>query len=38
LQNVSLGAEDIKGSIVELKINDINPNADQPRKALIKLN
>jgi ParB family chromosome partitioning protein len=25
--------EDIKGSIVELKINDISPNAEQPRKA-----
>jgi ParB family chromosome partitioning protein len=24
--------EEIKGSIVELKINDITPNADQPRK------
>jgi ParB family transcriptional regulator, chromosome partitioning protein len=33
LPNAGLGTEDIKGSIVELKINDISPNADQPRLA-----
>jgi ParB family transcriptional regulator, chromosome partitioning protein len=33
LPNSGLGTEDIKGSIVELKINDITPNADQPRMA-----
>ena len=33
LQNVDLVSDEIKGSIVELKINDISPNADQPRKA-----
>lgn len=33
LQSIDMVSEDIKGSIVELKINDINPNADQPRKA-----
>jgi ParB family chromosome partitioning protein len=29
----NLDRDDIKDAIVELKINDINPNADQPRKA-----
>ncbi len=33
LQNIDMISEDIKGSIVELKLNDISPNADQPRKA-----
>ena len=33
LQNVDLVSDEIKGSIVELKINDISPNADQPRKS-----
>jgi ParB family transcriptional regulator, chromosome partitioning protein len=33
LPNAGLGTEDIKDSVVELKINDISPNADQPRKA-----
>jgi len=33
LQNVDLISDEIKGSIVELKINDISPNADQPRKS-----
>jgi ParB family chromosome partitioning protein len=32
LTNTELLDEDIRGSIVELKINDITPNADQPRK------
>jgi ParB family chromosome partitioning protein len=32
LSNPELINEEIKGSIVELKINDISPNADQPRK------
>jgi hypothetical protein len=32
LQNVDMVSEGIKASIVELKINDISPNADQPRK------
>jgi len=33
LQNVDFVSDEIKGSIVELKINDISPNADQPRKS-----
>jgi ParB family transcriptional regulator, chromosome partitioning protein len=33
LPNVGPISEEIKGSIVELKINDISPNADQPRMA-----
>lgn len=33
IQNVDIVSDAIKGAIVELKINDINPNADQPRKA-----
>lgn len=33
IQNIDIVSEEIKGSIVELKINDISPNADQPRKA-----
>jgi ParB family chromosome partitioning protein len=33
LQNVDMVSEGIKASIVELKINDISPNADQPRKS-----
>jgi ParB family transcriptional regulator, chromosome partitioning protein len=33
LPNAGLGTEDIRDSVVELKINDISPNADQPRKA-----
>lgn len=32
LTNTEMINEEIKGSIVELKINDISPNADQPRK------
>jgi len=32
LTNTEMINEEIKGSIVELKINDIAPNADQPRK------
>lgn len=32
LTNPEMINEEIKGSIVELKINDIAPNADQPRK------
>lgn len=32
LTNTDLLNEEIKGSIVELRINDITPNADQPRK------
>jgi len=32
LTNTEIINEEIKGSIVELKINDIAPNADQPRK------
>jgi len=33
LSNADPISDDVKGSIVELKINDISPNADQPRKA-----
>jgi ParB family transcriptional regulator, chromosome partitioning protein len=33
LPNSGLVSEEVKGSIVELKINDISPNADQPRIA-----
>ena len=33
LQNVDFVSDEIKGAIVELKINDISPNADQPRKS-----
>ena len=32
LQNTELNFEEVKASIVDLKINDISPNADQPRK------
>ena len=32
LTTTELINEEIKGSIVELRINDITPNADQPRK------
>jgi ParB family chromosome partitioning protein len=33
LQSVDVVSDAIKGSIVELKINDISPNAEQPRKS-----
>jgi len=33
IQNVDMVSDAIKGSIVELKLNDISPNADQPRKS-----
>ncbi len=33
IQNIDMVSDDIKGAIVELKINDISPNADQPRKS-----
>lgn len=33
LQTTDAINEDVKGSIVELKINDISPNSEQPRKA-----
>ncbi|MEA4890292.1 MAG: ParB/RepB/Spo0J family partition protein [Clostridiaceae bacterium] len=33
LQNVDPISDDVKGAIIDLKINDITPNADQPRKS-----
>ena len=33
LHDVDRVSDEVKGAIVELKINDISPNADQPRKA-----
>lgn len=33
LQNTELNFEEVKASIVDLKINDISPNSDQPRKS-----
>ena len=33
LQNYDSFSDDVKASIVELKLNDISPNADQPRKS-----
>lgn len=33
LQNVDVVSDAVKGSIIELKINDISPNAEQPRKS-----
>jgi len=33
LHDVDRVSDEIRGAIVELKINDISPNADQPRKA-----
>src|SRR5512133_599491 len=33
LQNTEVVSDAIKGSIIELKINDISPNAEQPRKS-----
>ncbi|MGI6326434.1 MAG: ParB/RepB/Spo0J family partition protein [Saccharofermentanales bacterium] len=36
IQNIDYVSDNIKGSIVELKINDISPNADQPRKSFDK--
>ena len=32
LQNTEPVSDDVRGAIVNLKINDISPNADQPRK------
>ena len=31
LQNYDSISDEVKASVVELKLNDISPNADQPR-------
>lgn len=37
LQNYDPISDEVKASVVELKLNNISPNADQPRKALISI-